>query len=68
MAFCRFRLYQTEVNAMRGIVAGSSFLFLVGILFGYFIITPFSINFLVAYSVSSAVDNSIAFASYIDTI
>ncbi len=66
--FVRPGLYQTEVNAMRGIVAGSSFLFLVGILFGYFIITPFSINFLVAYSVSSAVDNSIAFASYIDTI
>lgn len=43
--FVRPGLYQTEVNAMRGIVAGSSFLFLVGILFGYFIITPFSINF-----------------------
>lgn len=66
--FVRPGLYQTEIKAMRGIVAISSILFLIGILFGYFIITPFSINFLVAYSVSSAVENYISFSSYVDTL
>lgn len=66
--FVRPGLYETEIKAMRGVVAVSSVLFLMGILFGYFIITPFSINFLVAYSISSSVGNYISFASYVDTL
>lgn len=66
--FVRPGLYQSEINAMRGVVAIGSVLFLLGVLFGYYVITPFSISFLVAYSVSSEVGNNIAFASYVDTI
>ncbi|OWY25700.1 twin-arginine translocase subunit TatC [Sphingobacteriales bacterium UPWRP_1] len=66
--FVRPGLYETEVKAMRGVVFVSSVLFLIGILFGYFIITPFSVNFLVAYSVSNSVGNYIAFSSYVDTL
>lgn len=66
--FVRPGLYQSEIKAMRGVVGAGSLLFLLGILFGYYIITPFSINFLVSYTVSTEVGNNIAFASYVDTI
>ncbi len=39
-------LYAKEKKATRGIVFICSFLFFLGVLFGYFIIAPFAINFL----------------------
>jgi sec-independent protein translocase protein TatC len=47
--FIKPGLYVKERKAANGIVIISSFLFLLGILFGYFILAPFSINFLVGY-------------------
>jgi len=47
--FVKPGLYPKERKAANGIVIISSFLFLLGILFGYFILAPFSINFLVSY-------------------
>ena len=44
------------------------FLFLVGILFGYYIIIPFSINFLSSYMISDVIENNIHFISFIKTI
>jgi len=46
----------------------ASLLFLTGILFGYFIITPLSINFLGSYRVSDLVDNQINITSYIGSV
>ena len=43
-------LYDNERNAARNVVGAASFLFLIGISFGYFVITPFGVNFLVNYS------------------
>jgi sec-independent protein translocase protein TatC len=43
-------LLDTERRAVRGVVAVCSFLFLLGIAFGYFVIAPFSINFLAGYT------------------
>lgn len=47
--FVRPGLYDREVKATRGVVAVSSFLFMLGVCFGYFILAPFAINFLVGY-------------------
>jgi sec-independent protein translocase protein TatC len=47
--FVKPGLYDKEVKATRGVVFVSSFLFLLGVCFGYFILAPFSINFLVGY-------------------
>lgn len=47
--FIKPGLYDTERKAINGIVIISSFLFLLGIAFGYFILAPFAINFLVNY-------------------
>ena len=44
------------------------YFFLLGILFGYYIITPLSINFLGSYQVSSLVANQINLTSFISTV
>ena len=55
----------TERKHSRGFIIISSFLFFVGVLFGYYIVTPLSINFLANYSISEVVDNQIDISSYI---
>lgn len=47
--FIKPGLYPKEQKAANGVVVVSSFLFLLGISFGYFILAPFAINFLVGY-------------------
>jgi sec-independent protein translocase protein TatC len=44
-------LYQSEKKAASGIVLICSLLFFTGVLFGYFIMSPFAIKFLAEYSV-----------------
>ncbi|WP_242086097.1 twin-arginine translocase subunit TatC [Aestuariivivens sediminis] len=58
-------LHDNERKHSRGFIIISSLLFFIGVLFGYYIITPLSINFLANYSVSSVVDNQIDISSYI---
>jgi sec-independent protein translocase protein TatC len=48
-------LHETERKAVRGVVAICSALFLLGVSFGYFIIAPFSINFLAGYTLDGTV-------------
>ena len=50
------------------IVLSSSLLFMIGVSFGYFVLSPFSINFFASYSISPTVVNNIALASYISII
>jgi sec-independent protein translocase protein TatC len=52
----------------RGAVLVSSFLFLAGILFAYFLIVPLTINFLGTYQISPDVPNQIQLSSYISTV
>ena len=54
-----------ERKSSRGFIIVSSFLFFLGVLFGYYIITPLSINFLGTYSVSDQVSNEFDLDSYI---
>ncbi|WP_242117973.1 twin-arginine translocase subunit TatC [Aestuariivivens sediminicola] len=58
-------LHENERKHSRGFIIISSLLFFIGVLFGYFVITPLSINFLANYSVSTVVDNQIDISSYI---
>ncbi|MBN1185349.1 MAG: twin-arginine translocase subunit TatC [Bacteroidales bacterium] len=61
-------LYKKERTHARGAVFYTSFLFLLGVLFGYFIIVPLSVHFLGSYSVSTQVSNEINLMSYISTV
>lgn len=45
-----------------------SFLFLLGILFGYFVMAPMSVRFLGGYQVSEMVANKIRLGSYVSTV
>ena len=46
----------------------ASLLFFLGVLFGYYVVTPLSINFLGTYQVSAEVTNEIDLGSYIGTV
>ena len=58
-------LYENERKNARGFIFIASLLFFFGILFGYYIVTPLSINFLGNYSVSSEIFNDFDLNSYI---
>ena len=60
--------YANERSYTRGAVFYCSVLFLIGIAFGYYIISPLSVNFLGNYMVSPDVANKIQLMSYIGTI
>lgn len=66
--FIKPALSEREIKYSRGIVFFTSLLFMTGLSFGYFIITPLSINFLGNYKVSSEVANAISLDSYINTV
>lgn len=48
-------LLDNERRAVRGVVGICSLLFLTGVAFGYFVIAPFSINFLAGYTLEGVV-------------
>ncbi len=62
--FIKPALYQNEQRHATGAVFYITMLFFMGIMFGYFLITPFSINFLYNYKVSEIVKNIPTLASY----
>lgn len=61
-------LHENERKHSRGFIFISSFLFFLGALFGYYVITPLSINFLANYSISERVDNQIDISSFIGLV
>jgi len=67
-SFFRPALYDKERKYAQGAVLMASLLFLTGVVFGYFIITPLSINFLGSYRVSDLVTNQINISSYIGSV
>ena len=63
--FIKPALYVEERKHARSFIIISSLLFFLGVLFGYFLITPLSINFLGSYRVSMQVENNTDISSYI---
>lgn len=57
-------LYANEKQAARGVVFICSLLFLTGVAFGYFVIAPFAVNFLVGFTIPG-VENMPTLDSYI---
>ena len=67
-SFFRPALHSNEKSHASGAVFFSSLLFIMGILFGYFLIVPLSVHFLGSYNVSAEVSNQISLRSYISTV
>jgi len=61
-------LYSKEKNAARGAVFFVSFLFLLGASFGYYILSPLSINFLANYQLDPSITNEFDITSYVSTL
>ncbi|GMN08522.1 twin-arginine translocase subunit TatC [Croceitalea sp. MTPC5] len=61
-------LHQNERRHSRGFILVASALFFLGVLFGYYVVAPLSINFLGTYQVSKEVLNEIDISSFIATV
>ena len=66
--FVKPALHDKERKYSKGVVIYSSLLFFAGVLFGYYVIVPLSINFLGSYQVSADVKNMIAMDSFVSTV
>ena len=58
-------LYRNEKRAVRGAFLSASFLFYLGLVIGYYLIVPISLNFFMGYKISDDVMNTISLTSYI---
>ncbi len=67
-AFIKPGLKSNEKKMTNGVVTYASSLFLLGVLFGYYVLAPLSIQFLGTYRVSEQVENQISLDSFISTV
>lgn len=66
--FIKPALYSKEQKMAKGTVFFVSFLFFTGVLFGYYIILPLSLNFLGNYQLDPTILNEIDLSNYLSTI
>ena len=66
--FVKPGLKPQERRPLRGAVLFPSLLFIAGVVFGYYVLAPMSIQFLGTYTVSESVPNLVDLNSYIGTI
>lgn len=66
--FVKPGLKKMEINATKGLVFWASFLFLIGVSFGYFIIAPLTVQFFGNYSMSESIQNIPTIGDYIGII
>jgi len=66
--FIKPALHENEMKSSRSVILSSALLFFTGVLFGYFILVPFGINFLSTYSVSAEIQNTFSLSNYIGFI
>lgn len=61
-------LYDKEKKGAKVFIFFSSLLFFLGVLFGYFVVIPMSVNFVATFTVSSIVKNQFTLDSYIGMV
>lgn len=66
--FIKPALYDKEQRYARSAVFIMSALFFIGVLFSYYFMVPWTLNFLGTYQVSDSVNNQITLNSYISTV
>jgi sec-independent protein translocase protein TatC len=67
-SFIKPGLKQNEKKNSSGAVSAVTFLFLLGVAFGYFILSPMTIWFLASYSISDMIKNEFDITSYVSTV
>lgn len=63
--FVRPGLHYNEKRNLGGLIFVGTLLFYIGCFFGYFLLAPFSINFLANFELSSRIQNQFTFDSYL---
>lgn len=66
--FIKPALKDKEVKAARGFIGYASGLFIMGILFGYYVVTPMAVYFLGNYKVDPSIQNNFSIDSYISVV
>ena len=66
--FIKPALTKKELSKTRGVIFWVSLLFLLGILFGYFVIAPYTVNFFANFQLDENIENRWTITSYIDTL
>ena len=66
--FVKPALTKKELSKTRGVIFWVSLLFFSGILFGYFIIAPYTVNFFATFQLDDNIENIWTITSYIDTL
>jgi len=66
--FIKPALSAKELRSARGIVFWTSLLFFMGVLFAYYVIAPFTINFFANYTLSPTFENIITITNYYNTL
>ena len=66
--FVKPALSKKELQKTRGVIFWVSFLFFLGVLFGYFVIAPYTVNFFANFQLDENIENRWTITSYIDTL
>jgi sec-independent protein translocase protein TatC len=66
--FIKPGLKSAEKKAASGAVFYVTFLFFLGVLFGYYVVAPFAINFLVNFQIDPSIENQFDIGSYISVL
>lgn len=66
--FVRPALSEKELRKTRGVIFWVSLLFFTGVLFGYFILTPFMVNFYFNYKLSAQITIMPSFSDYLENL
>jgi sec-independent protein translocase protein TatC len=66
--FIRPALTKKELRSTRGVIFWVSFLFFLGVLFGYFVIAPYTVSFFANFQIDDNIENHWTITSYISTL
>jgi sec-independent protein translocase protein TatC len=66
--FIKPALKPKELRSTRGVIFWVSLLFFLGVLFGYFVIAPYTVNFFANFQLDSSIENRWTINSYVDTL
>ena len=66
--FVKPALTTKELHNTRGVIFWVSLLFFIGVLFGYFVIAPYTINFFANFSLDDNIENRWTITSYFNTL
>ena len=66
--FIKPALNNNELNNSKGVIFWVSLLFFIGIMFGYFVLSPYTINFFANFSLDEKIKNIPTISSYFNTV